>query len=120
MSKDIICNCCGAVAKHEMTREGVPIWEFRERFKTYCPNGCAYGLSDGCYGVADDRFLDNSAIVKAERTKNNIKACPHCGGVAKSSYAGAKLMVFCTDCRIQTQAYETLAEAVAVWNGNNS
>lgn len=64
MSEDPKCPKCGATTIRKMTNEGVPIWELRERYKVYCPNSCAYGISGGCYEVAEDLFIKNALISK--------------------------------------------------------
>ena len=42
--------------------------------------------------------------------------CPCCGGKARQSYVGVRHMLFCMQCFIKTEAYDTPEEVLAVWN----
>ena len=59
---EIICARCGAKVERTRTNQGLPIRDLSEQYKTYCPNGCAYGLSKGSYGMSDEKFVENSKI----------------------------------------------------------
>lgn len=77
---------------------------------------------EDCY-----RFVERNEIISCSETKliewamseheEKLKPCPFCGGRARTGTDGEEgHTVFCTSCKVETDAYADKKTAIKVWN----